>query len=323
MITAKNAERVLLVDDDPMLVDSLSRVLSRKFDIATALDGPDALDAMEQAGPFAVVVTDMRMPGMNGVELIGHARALSPRTVFMMLTGNQDVGTALRAVNEGEAFRVLHKPCRNADLIRAIEAGLRYHRALTAEHELLSSTVIGAVRVQAELLHRACPELERHAEGFTDLVNTLSSGLGLDHHWELKLAAELAACGFVLNINAQDAWPSPADGRDALVKHWCAAAGAGAHHIAQVPRLGGVADRLRIAPQADVAILERTSAGGGDSAEPDAAVVRVAIEAHVACVRGLRGREVSQAVQQALPTTPDPVLSLLEAEAGIAAAPAS
>lgn len=123
------ATRVLFVDDDPMLLSSMERCLGLRFDIDTALSGPEALELIESGKEYAVVVSDMRMPGMDGIELIQRARALAPKAAYLMLTGNQDPKTSSRAQSEATVTRFLNKPCDPDDIAEAIEDGMREHQA--------------------------------------------------------------------------------------------------------------------------------------------------------------------------------------------------
>src|SRR5690242_4150039 len=93
-------ERVLLIDDDALLLDSYQRSLSRQFPIDMASSGAEALDKLKSGAQYAVILSDLRMPELNGLEVLRHARALCPETVGMILTGNADVRTAIEAVNE-------------------------------------------------------------------------------------------------------------------------------------------------------------------------------------------------------------------------------
>lgn len=103
--------KILCVDDDSNILQGYKRALRRDFDIFIAEGGLEALSIIEKEGPFAVVVSDMRMPVMDGVQFLSRVRDIAPETVRMMLTGNADQQTAIIAVNEGNIFRFLTKPC--------------------------------------------------------------------------------------------------------------------------------------------------------------------------------------------------------------------
>jgi CheY-like chemotaxis protein len=129
--------KVLFVDDEPLVLDALRRMLHDKFHIYTANSGEKGLASVEQNGPFAVVISDMRMPGMNGAEFLARIRKDAPDTVRMLLTGFTDLDAAIAAVNEGNIFRFLTKPCRKDELVGAINLGLAQYRSTLAEKELM------------------------------------------------------------------------------------------------------------------------------------------------------------------------------------------
>ena len=109
----------------------LKRRLRNQFNIETALSGVEALKIIKTSGPYAVVVSDFLMPGMNGIELLSMVRDTSPETVRMMLTGSSDIKTAIKAVNDGSVFQFHLKPC-SADILRqAIKTGLEKYRKTT------------------------------------------------------------------------------------------------------------------------------------------------------------------------------------------------
>jgi signal transduction histidine kinase len=113
--------KVLLVDDEPKLLAALRRRLSAWFEIATAQSGPEALRLIEEDQSIAVIIADMQMPEMNGVELLKRVREAAPHIRRMMLTGNADQETAIAAVNEGQVMRFMRKPCEAETLKEAIQ----------------------------------------------------------------------------------------------------------------------------------------------------------------------------------------------------------
>lgn len=129
-------ERILLVDDDPNVLSGYRRHLGRRYPLSTALSGAEALEILS-GEPAAVVIADMRMPKMNGVQLLAEVEKRSPDTVRMMLTGNADQETAVLAVNRGRVFRFLTKPASVETVVDAIEAALDQYRLIRADHELV------------------------------------------------------------------------------------------------------------------------------------------------------------------------------------------
>jgi FixJ family two-component response regulator len=131
------ADKILFVDDEAAVLDGYRRILKEHFEVSTALSGDEGLAALQATGPYAVVISDMRMPGMNGSEFLAQVRSKSPESVRMLLTGHADLDAAIDAVNRGKIFRFLTKPCEKPNLIEAIRGGLEEHRLIAAEKEVL------------------------------------------------------------------------------------------------------------------------------------------------------------------------------------------
>ncbi len=132
----ESSQKVLLVDDEPNVLAGFQRQLIGKYDVETARSGKKALQLLETAGPFAVVVSDNLMPGMDGTEFLAQVRDIHPDTVRIMLTGHADLDTAVDAVNLGYIFRFLTKPCPPKVLAQAVGAGIEQHKLILAEREL-------------------------------------------------------------------------------------------------------------------------------------------------------------------------------------------
>ena len=150
-------DKILLVDDDANLLAATRRRLRKKFELETARSGADGLHALNTNGPFAVVISDMRMPEMDGLEFLKQVKTSAPDTVRMVLTGIADPNTAVEAVNEGNIFRILNKPCSSESLSRAIEAGLQQYHLIRAERDLLERTLAGSVKVLIDVLSLVDP----------------------------------------------------------------------------------------------------------------------------------------------------------------------
>ncbi len=122
---------ILLVDDEPLLLSSLSRVLRLHYTVFTAENGVQALDII-QRNKIKVIVSDQRMPGMLGHELLGKVKDLSPNTVRLLLTGYSDLDAILNSVNAGQIFRYINKPCSVEKLREMIELGVQIHDRIVA-----------------------------------------------------------------------------------------------------------------------------------------------------------------------------------------------
>ncbi|WP_243312744.1 HD domain-containing phosphohydrolase [Fundidesulfovibrio agrisoli] len=191
------AARVLFVDDDQQILNTFRLTLRRHFDVRTALGPEEALRMVAEEGPFAVVVSDFKMPRMNGIKLLSLIGEGSPNTVRVMLTGYADVDSAIAAINEGHVFRFLTKPCSTELLIRTLEACVEQHRLVTAEKELLRGTLRGSIKILTEILSLVNPEAFGRAERIKRTVTDTVEELGLGAAWKYELAAMLSQIGCV------------------------------------------------------------------------------------------------------------------------------
>jgi CheY-like chemotaxis protein len=112
--------RVLLVDDEERFVQNLAKLLrGRGFDVATAFDGAAGVAAVDNDARYDVVLLDVKMPGMDGIEALGRIKEISPDTEVLMLTGHANVETGIEAMRAG-ALDYLMKPCDIEDLVAKI-----------------------------------------------------------------------------------------------------------------------------------------------------------------------------------------------------------
>ena len=238
--------RVLCVDDEARILEGLERQFRRQFEMRTALGPELALQAIKEEGPFGVVVTDVRMPGMNGIEFLARVREIAPDTVRVVLTGVADFGAAIAAVNDGKVFQFLNKPCPAEALARTLESALAQYDLVTAERELLERTLRGSIAVMSEILSLVNPTAFSRANRVARYVAQMARKLELSHTWQFELAAMLSQIGCVtvppdlldkyyrrqpLNVNEQKVLSAQTQiGHDLLV---------------QIPRLADVAQMVQ------------------------------------------------------------------------------
>jgi len=156
-------DRILFVDDDPNLLASFRRQLRKQFQIETALGGPEGLELVERNGPYSVIVSDFRMPHMDGIEFLARVREMAPDTVRIMLTGNADMQAAIQAVNEGNIFRFLTKPCSVDLLGESLITGIEQYQRVSQEREYNKKSrhsMALAMEVQQHLIPKADPDID-------------------------------------------------------------------------------------------------------------------------------------------------------------------
>lgn len=187
--------KILFVDDDPLILEGLARSLRREFDAATA-EGPEAgLDKIKKDGPYVAVVSDMRMPVMDGAEFLNRVRTLAPDSIRVTLTGYADIEAAMRAVNQGRIFRFLNKPVTPDDLTLTLRACVTQYDLALHEKELLENTLAGAVRVLTEVLNLANPVAFNKGARICQYVRHIAAHLCLSDPWQFEIAAMLSELG--------------------------------------------------------------------------------------------------------------------------------
>jgi response regulator RpfG family c-di-GMP phosphodiesterase len=190
-------KRILFVDDDDKLLAALQRVLRHEFAIDTAVNPELGLSALDSGHPYAVVVADMTMPQMSGIEFLSRVRRRAPDAVRIMFTGSVDQGTAIEAVNGCGVFRFLTKPCPTELLVSRLRDAVRQHELQVSERELMEKTVHGCVTMLTELLGLTEPKAYGLAQRLRDRARQLAQFIGLNHTWELEVAALLSPIGNV------------------------------------------------------------------------------------------------------------------------------
>lgn len=192
-----NAERyVLCVDDEPLLLEGLERTLRESFEVVTETKPLAALALLERRQhDFVAIVSDMRMPVMDGAKFLACAAELAPHSTRVLLTGHAELNAAIAAVNTGRIFRFLCKPCPPNELLAALEAAAEQHRLQTLEKVLLEQTLTGTVRLLSEVLMLAAPEIFTRNQRIQQYVLYLAQRLGRSDAWRFELAACLNMIG--------------------------------------------------------------------------------------------------------------------------------
>ena len=191
------SSKILFVDDEPNVLEACQRNLRKRYEIDTATSGEAGLKLLSQRGPYAVIVADMQMPAMNGIEFLVQAQVRAPDSVRLMLTGNADQLTAVEAVNKGHVYQFLNKPCPPEMLALALNNAVRQHELITAERELLEKTLNGSINMLSGILASTEPLSFGRGEQLRDYMRAFTRSLQMTQTWELELAAMLSQIGYV------------------------------------------------------------------------------------------------------------------------------
>lgn len=299
--------KILCVDDEPRVLEALRRHLRERFEVLTATSGAEAIDILGKHKDLAVVVSDMRMPEMDGATLLRHTRALRPSTVRILLTGQADMAAAIKAINEGQIFRFLTKPCAPEQFLSVMDEAIRQYELIAAERVLLQRTLVGAIKAMTDIMTLLSPTVVGRAQRLKRRVSALASELHLDDRWQVEVAALLSQLGHVslpdFLIHKLSRGRELDAEESTRVRN---ATRAACRLIARVPRLEPVSAVLAALndPVAEADPLVPSSAN-----PKHVQVLRLAIEVERLEEQGLRG----EAVLEALQASGDYPVSLLDA----------
>ncbi|MDV6030907.1 MAG: response regulator [Phycisphaera sp. RhM] len=235
-------DKILFVDDDQKVLNGISRQVGDSLNIELADDPHRALETLQRSGPFAVVVSDMRMPGLNGIQLLTKVKEQSPDTVRIMLTGYADLQATIEAVNSGNIYRFLSKPCPHDVLHRAIDDGIAQYRLVASERELLDGTLHGSIKVLSEMLSLVNPLAFGRTSQVQRIAVAIGEEMGIANLWDLKIATMLFPLGCVTVSqnaleHAMSGQPIPDEEAVAYAQHAAIASGM----LEKIPRLESVA----------------------------------------------------------------------------------
>lgn len=195
-MSAQDLPRVLCVDDEAHIVEALVLHLHKNYQVTTARSGDEALKTLKRIGGAAVVISDMRMPGMDGATLLNNVMHLYPDASRILLTGEPGRDAAVSAVNKGHIFRFLTKPCAPEVIKTAVEAGVVKHRLANTERAILKETLNGCVETLMDVLALTNPTAFGRASRLRRQVMGFAAALGCESHWQLEAATLLLHIGY-------------------------------------------------------------------------------------------------------------------------------
>ncbi len=291
--------RVLYVDDEVNVLLAVKRHQRKSFDLQTCAVPQEALDRIRGGESYAVVVSDLRMPRMDGVEFLKAVQGLIPDATRIMVTGNADLESAKRAVNDGHVFRFLTKPCEPELLREALHSGVRIYELVVAERDLLERTLRGAVEVLTQTLSLSNPEAFGRASRLRRHVVGLVGRLALENPWQYEVAAMLSQLGAItvppdVSRKAYRGQPLSID----EARMFAQAPAVASRLLRVIPRLEDVAEMVRL--------QNAPSSGGSEEPPLGARILRVALDFDAQILRGIPSTDAVKALRQAPEGTYDP-----------------
>jgi serine phosphatase RsbU (regulator of sigma subunit)/CheY-like chemotaxis protein len=164
--------KLLVVDDEPDNLDLLHRTFRREFDVYTASSGSEALTVLEQHGEMAIIISDQRMPQMNGTEFLSRTVERFPDTIRIVLTGYTDVEDLVDAINAGKVFKYITKPWNPKQLKVVVQQAAETYQVLKHRTNTLTRAL------QRESLFNTVMTAIRESLDYTSMLKTVAETLG-------------------------------------------------------------------------------------------------------------------------------------------------
>lgn len=197
--------KILIVDDEPANLRLLERLFRREYSVLTASSGQEALQLLGQHD-VALLVTDQRMPGMTGIELLKQLAGTRPHMVRMILTGYTDLGALVEAINCGQVYRYVTKPWDNDDLRLTVARAIEHYETNKSHHELevankrlslrLREMTRGFVRAIADAMEARDPFVYGHARR----VGGYAGAIGRRLHLSVQALEQLSLAALLHDV---------------------------------------------------------------------------------------------------------------------------
>ena len=191
---------VLFIDDDYKILNSFKRSLTPEYRVFVADNPVEGLRVFEEKGPFSVLVSDMRMPEMNGVEVLCRAQEIDSDTTRVLLTGYADQQAAIDAVNKGKVFKFLTKPCPMQTLVPILDEGIYNYKLNVSDRFFGERTQQGVVGMLSQILAMVKPAAQRKANRLKEYSRHMAKGLRPQQRAIVEIAAVLSQLG-CLNLS--------------------------------------------------------------------------------------------------------------------------
>jgi response regulator RpfG family c-di-GMP phosphodiesterase len=186
----------LFVDDEQRLLEGIAQLLRKDYDVEVATSGDQALRKLAELKNVAVVVSDFRMPQMDGATFLHEVMGKAPMATRILLTGEAGLQGAIDAVNKGQIFRFLQKPCPADQLKAALESGVDQYRLLNAERLVMQETLLECIAALMEVLAVTNPVAFGRAQRLKSTVKGIAARVESGEFWQVEAAALLSQLGY-------------------------------------------------------------------------------------------------------------------------------
>jgi signal transduction histidine kinase len=183
---ARSRPKVLVVDDEPEVLRSVHNLLRINYQVLTSESGPQALCALREDPEISVILSDQRMPGMSGVEVLHQAKVIRPETTRLLFTAHSDIRAVIDAINQGHVFRYIAKPWEPDELEAVIHQAVERRELIVERNRLVAELqTANAKLVEANRLKTSFLEVASH-----ELNTPVTVVLGLTDLWRMSLGCD-------------------------------------------------------------------------------------------------------------------------------------
>ncbi|TYC51476.1 response regulator [Rhodobacterales bacterium] len=194
----KNVDLILVADPDEAVQAGFHRLFDDRFKVVCYSHSDPALLFLKQNPSTSVVFSSYKLPGRGGVAFLRASELLAPLAARVMLTRETSAEAVKRTLNEGRAFMFLEKPCKQEELVAAVETAIAHHANLSRDRALLERTLSGSVKLLIDMLALFHPDAFRRTGTVRKQALKIASALGMKKTWELEMAVMLSPLGEAL-----------------------------------------------------------------------------------------------------------------------------
>ena len=190
-------ERILIVDDEIEILAAMQRNLRNDYLVTVAKGAKEALEIINSSAPFAVILSDFKMPEMNGLELLRIVKSNFPDTIRVLLTGYADLDLSIKAINDGYVFRFLTKPVEFEVIKQTLNECIQQYKLVTAEKELLDKTLKGTIKLLIDIMSITNPKITNISGRIRAVAKDIAMQMNIQNTWEIEIAGLLSQLGFI------------------------------------------------------------------------------------------------------------------------------
>jgi putative nucleotidyltransferase with HDIG domain len=197
--------KIMIVDDEPANLRLLERLFRRDYQVITATSGLEALQLLNQHD-IALLMTDQRMPGMSGIELLKRTAEVRPHVVRIILTGYTDVGELVEAINCGQVYKYVTKPWNNDDLRQTVDRAMEHYETSKSRYELEQTNKRLSARLQemtqgiVRTITDALEAKDEHIYGHARRVSGYAAAIGRRMRLRVEMLEPLSLAALLHDI---------------------------------------------------------------------------------------------------------------------------